>query len=185
MADSGIKKITIGSRDLPPPICDDSTLYYHLRYRILSEDKNRSSHWSNLQRVYVNTTQEEVGWDPNNPLTSSIPNTLTIDKANHNISLSWTMPSLLVGSPSQEELIVQQRESLIQSFDIYVQWRTGNTVAGESSWVSLGTTTGTNYRMSYLSTISYDHVRFRVQKVTQNKQISNAATYAITDWHSV
>ena len=44
MADSGIKKSIVPLADLPPinPFLEG----YELRYRIVSEDKNRTSHWS-------------------------------------------------------------------------------------------------------------------------------------------
>lgn len=185
MVDTGIKKIKINKSSLPAPIGDDSSLYYDLRYRILSEDKNRTSHWSNLERVFIETTADETGWDYNNPLTSSIPNTLIVDKPNHSINFNWTMPALLIENPTEEELLLKQKQASIVNFDIYVQWRVGNLESGESAWSWLGTITGSNYLMSYSSTTSYDHVRFRVQKVTQNKEILNVATYAITDWYSV
>ena len=44
MADANIKKTRI-SRSLLPPI-DHDTLKYNTRYRIISEDRNRTSHWS-------------------------------------------------------------------------------------------------------------------------------------------
>jgi hypothetical protein len=44
MADSGIKKIVIKQSDLPPINYDEGK--YVLRFRIVSEDKNRTSHWS-------------------------------------------------------------------------------------------------------------------------------------------
>ena len=44
MADSNIKKTRILKSALPP--VDFDTLKYNTRYRIISEDKNRTSHWS-------------------------------------------------------------------------------------------------------------------------------------------
>jgi hypothetical protein len=43
MADAGIKKLTIPKNQLPP-VGDNNE--YLLRYRIISEDKNRYSYWS-------------------------------------------------------------------------------------------------------------------------------------------
>ena len=39
-----VKKITIKKESLPP--IDSDTVAYEVRYRIVSEDKNRTSHWS-------------------------------------------------------------------------------------------------------------------------------------------
>ena len=44
MADANIKKTRI-LKSLLPPI-DHDTLKYNTRYRIISEDRNRTSHWS-------------------------------------------------------------------------------------------------------------------------------------------
>jgi uncharacterized protein (DUF2141 family) len=44
MADANIKKTRILKSALPP--VDFDTLKYNTRYRIISEDKNRTSHWS-------------------------------------------------------------------------------------------------------------------------------------------
>ena len=44
MADANIKKTRILKSALPP--IDYDTLKYNTRYRIISEDRNRTSHWS-------------------------------------------------------------------------------------------------------------------------------------------
>jgi hypothetical protein len=44
MADANIKKVTVKRSSLPP--VDYESQKYNIRYRIISEDKNRSSHWS-------------------------------------------------------------------------------------------------------------------------------------------
>jgi hypothetical protein len=44
MADLNIKKLRIPKSSLPP--IDNDTLQYNARYRVISEDRNRTSHWS-------------------------------------------------------------------------------------------------------------------------------------------
>jgi hypothetical protein len=44
MADANIKKTRILKSALPP--IDHDTLKYNTRYRVISEDRNRTSHWS-------------------------------------------------------------------------------------------------------------------------------------------
>jgi uncharacterized protein (DUF2141 family) len=44
MVDSNIKKTRILKSSLPP--IDHDTEKYNIRYRVISEDKNRTSHWS-------------------------------------------------------------------------------------------------------------------------------------------
>lgn len=49
MADANIKKVVIPKSELP--VIDGSTFSYNMRYRIVSEDKNRTSHWSKIHQV--------------------------------------------------------------------------------------------------------------------------------------
>lgn len=49
MADPGIRKVIVYRNELPP--VDSSNLSYNIRYRIVSEDRNRSSAWSNITNV--------------------------------------------------------------------------------------------------------------------------------------
>lgn len=49
MADKNIKKSIIKKQDLPP--FSGQTGKTRLRYRIISEDRNRSSHWSKIHEV--------------------------------------------------------------------------------------------------------------------------------------
>jgi hypothetical protein len=46
MVDPNIKKITVKRSSLPP--VDYDSQKYNIRYRVISEDKNRSSHWSSI-----------------------------------------------------------------------------------------------------------------------------------------
>jgi hypothetical protein len=44
---SGLKKLTILLEQLPPlKVIDATTVGYYLRYRVISEDRNKTSHWS-------------------------------------------------------------------------------------------------------------------------------------------
>lgn len=48
MASARVKKVIISKTDLPPVGPNND---YLVRYRIVSEDKNRSSHWSHVWRL--------------------------------------------------------------------------------------------------------------------------------------
>ena len=63
MVDSNIKKVTILKKDLPNYIGDNSSLSYEIRYRVVSEDRNRSSHWSPIYKVGETSTYDETGFD--------------------------------------------------------------------------------------------------------------------------
>lgn len=56
MADQTIKKIIVGKGSLPP--LNGDTEQYIVRYRIISEDRNRASHWS--PQYYVPITAPAV-----------------------------------------------------------------------------------------------------------------------------
>ena len=49
MVDANIKKLRILKSSLPP--IDHDTLKYNLRYRIVSDDRNRTSHWSPVYNI--------------------------------------------------------------------------------------------------------------------------------------
>jgi hypothetical protein len=51
MADQGIKKVIISKKNLPAIFGETSE--YIVRYRIVSEDKNRTSHWSPQYKLSV------------------------------------------------------------------------------------------------------------------------------------
>jgi hypothetical protein len=57
MADSPIKKVIIKKEDLPA--FNGTTQKYSVRYRIVSEDRNRSSHWSPYYSV-ANPSPEQL-----------------------------------------------------------------------------------------------------------------------------
>jgi hypothetical protein len=59
MADQGIKKVVIKKSDLPPVGPDND---YTLRYRLISEDRNRISHWSQTYNI-LGLPVEEVDGD--------------------------------------------------------------------------------------------------------------------------
>jgi hypothetical protein len=58
MADAGIKKLVIPRSQLPP-VNDDNE--YVLRYRIVSDDKNRTSHYSSIFTAVANTIEPVSG----------------------------------------------------------------------------------------------------------------------------
>lgn len=74
MVDSGIKKVIIPKESLPA-ISGDSQAYI-LRYRIVSDDKNRYSHWS---------PQYKISLDP----VSAINYSLNVNQSNQTFTLVW------------------------------------------------------------------------------------------------
>lgn len=86
MADSNIKKVIIPKADLPA--IDANNFTYNVRYRIVSEDKNRNSHWS---RIY---TVDASSLIPSTPFPYSyVKETVTTNTGSTTaIRLNWITP---------------------------------------------------------------------------------------------
>jgi hypothetical protein len=67
-----VKKVTIEKKQLPPLSADGK---YLLRYRIISEDKNRTSHWSPIYSLDATGSIESVS--------------SSIEVTNTGITVSW------------------------------------------------------------------------------------------------
>jgi hypothetical protein len=74
MADAGIKKVIIQKKNLPSISGVDNK--YIVRYRIISEDKNRTSHWSSQYKVGA-------------PSISTVKHSLSVDSESDVIRLVW------------------------------------------------------------------------------------------------
>ena len=178
MVDKNIKKIKIKRSDLPTVMGNNDFLDYSFRYRVISEDKNRTSHWSSLHSIVIPDTGDETGFDPNDPSGTSIPHQVIATKSRHVVECSWTMPALMIVNPTDEQKILQERQAAVKQFDVYVQWETSSVW---SEWVWVGTTNITQFSMNYTHGVGApDHIKFRVQKVTLIKQAFDAATYLIS-----
>ncbi len=177
MPDKNIKKNIILKKDLPSVIGDNTTLNYEIRYRVISEDKNRLSHWSPISILEAQNTGDETGFDPNDIAGTSIPYQVSVDKSGHIAEIVWTMPSLLITNPTDAEKILQAEQSAIKDFDVYISWQVSGTW---SDWIWGGVASGRKYFLSYDSSTTATHIKFRVQKVTQVKEPFDAATYLIS-----
>jgi hypothetical protein len=78
MADSNIKKLRIPKSSIPP--IDYDTSKYNVRYRVVSEDKNRVSHWS---PIYNSEGQTIVGTSGALSITETIITAVWGDENNH------------------------------------------------------------------------------------------------------
>lgn len=91
--DVGIKKVIIPKSKLPGFFGENKK--YVLRYRFISEDKNRTSHWSPVYKIIAEDTPEEI------------LNSIIIDTNNKVINLAW------------------EPQSSIQEYFLYVKWNNG------------------------------------------------------------
>ncbi len=97
MADEGIKKIKITQDNLPT--INSITEKYDIRYRVISEDKNRTSHWSPIinidpQYTYVSgnifissSGLTTVAWDA---VTIKIGNQVIRQAKDYDVWVKWS-----------------------------------------------------------------------------------------------
>lgn len=78
MADANIKKLRILKSSLPP--VDHDTEKYNLRYRVISEDRNRTSHWS---PIYNSDGGNVIGTGGALSITEQIITAVWGDENNH------------------------------------------------------------------------------------------------------
>lgn len=92
LPDSGIKKVIIPKASLPQRSGENQN--YSVRFRIVSEDKNRNSHWSVKYTLALPDVVE-----------TEIDYRVAVDQAHDTITTVWTPPT---GTRSE--------------FDVYVKW---------------------------------------------------------------
>lgn len=158
MADQNIKKVIIPYTELPAIYGD--TFTYNVRYRILSEDRNRQSHWSRIYSISASTN------NAGQPLINSytynyIVETVTTNSGStKNIRISWQIAS---GS------IVP---TTLNNYDIFVSRDAGAT------WEYLDTTSAQTY--SVLKTGAEPSIIIAVQAPTYPKERSTSAQLFVT-----
>jgi hypothetical protein len=136
MVDSNIKQIRIKNSELPyiqftttynsVAMRDEiDQLYYNIRYRIVSDDKNRTSHWSPINKIDMPPVTT--------PLPYTTSNRFSIEKTSGHVNVLWSFPQDSE-NPTDYEKIFKQ----ITVFDIWVRWNTANTTnpnhAGWTDW---------------------------------------------------
>lgn len=125
MITANIKKVIIPFSDLPAIYGTDFT--YNVRYRIVSEDRNRQSHWSRIYTISASTNND--GEPMINPYSYSyVKETVTTDTGTTTgIRLGW---QLVAGA------VVP---TVLTSYDIFVSRDNGAT------WQYLDTTSAQTY----------------------------------------
>jgi hypothetical protein len=148
MADKNIKKVILPPSKLLSANVEEGSLVakYLVRYRIISEDKTRTSAWSPKYAVEARTVRSIIN-------DATVP--YTIFSNGDRITLSWTTPEALT-SPT---------------LDIYVSWSADN-----STWTAYdfaGTTSTDSFTLAVESGKKY--VQLWAQITTFPKNKSNAA----------
>jgi hypothetical protein len=111
MVDANIKKVTQSFSEMPP--LNSITEGYDIRYRIISEDKNRLSHWSELSIVQPNYT--------------FVPDEIQFSKAQSIASLAWDAVTINKVVDGETYFISKASE-----YDLWYRWDRG---AGTGDWL--------------------------------------------------
>lgn len=164
MPDANIKKVIIPKNQLPAV---DKDLTYNVRYRVISEDKNRISYWSNIYSI------------ASTPVTPITDYAITTDNTNRVVNLTWN-PGAFSGETY---------------FDVYIKW-VGQAGTESNYFYEYITTTTNNFYstvhpltltnpLNPLLTTNTKKVRMLVQRPTYPKEISVAATLFETPLHTI
>lgn len=147
MTDQGIKKVIIPNSSLPLVSYNDTELYYDIRYRIISEDKNRTSHWSEIKRIVMPPTS-----DADLPYTT-VPrvNVYTVNTGSGNkaITSTWTYPVAPADfNPDPYKAELERRFSQVNFFDIFVRWSPDLTGSVWTDWAYETTISSNTYNIA-------------------------------------
>jgi hypothetical protein len=142
MVDVGIKKVKIPFEEFPlvqfTTVFNTETereevdyLYYDFRYRVISEDKNRFSHWSSIQR--------NIQPDITDPFPYTQSNRFSVTKAGDIITAIWSFPGdseiaeRLLLDPENANYMSPEEANYVKIFrktttyDVWVRWNDNNT----------------------------------------------------------
>jgi hypothetical protein len=111
MSNQTIKKFKTPANDLPP--VNSITEGYSLRYRIVSSDKNRTSHWSPVYLILPDQT--------------FVPGTIEFNKAGSIASLVWDAVTI-----TKIEDAVTYTIGKAAEYDVWVRWDRGG---GNGDWL--------------------------------------------------
>jgi hypothetical protein len=142
MADSGIKQYRVPISDMPAI----SSVYegYDVRYRVISEDRNRTSHWSPIQLIQPDYT--------------FVPGSVSFNKAGSIASIVWDSVEVTKIYNSKTYSISKSHE-----YDIWIRWDRGS---GDGDWLYKERIDTTSLSIPIPSTWTIDGV---VQPTTPNR----------------
>jgi hypothetical protein len=173
VANEVIKKVRIASAELPfiqfttsnnqaLSRAEIDELYYDFRYRIISQDKNRTSSWSAIERIVMP--------DITTPFPYTSDQRISISENGGSpkvITAIWTKP-LAADNPSSYENIFNK----INIYDVWVRWtETNNATQSSSGWTNWEyvTTVSSNTFSIVKPNADYKTVEVAIQVPTEIK----------------
>jgi hypothetical protein len=129
MATENIKKVIIKQSDLPPLMVENQG--YVFRYRIISDDKNRRSHWSPIKNI--------------KPEFTFVAKTINHDKAGAINTVVWDAVTIKKGTNT-----IKQADS----YDVWLKWHRGD----NADWIHHGTINNNSFSIVTPSTYTISDV---------------------------
>jgi hypothetical protein len=129
MATENIKKVTIKQDDLPPMMVENEG--YVFRYRIISDDKNRRSHWSPIKTI--------------KPEFTFVSSTIHHTKAGDVSNIVWNAVVIKKGTS-----VIKQANT----YDVWLRWDKNDS----GDWIYHGTVTGNNVSLVRPSTYTINDI---------------------------
>lgn len=129
MADQGIKKVIVSNENLP--IINSKIGGYAVRYRIISEDRNRTSHWSPIYNIAANYTYQSGN--------------IAFAKTGEYVTVVW------------DKVKVKKNDveiSTVRDYELWVKW--GRSDAGD--WIYQGKIQGNSINLIVPNTYFIDGV---------------------------
>jgi hypothetical protein len=161
MVDAGIKKAIIKNKDLPYVSFNDTDLFYDIRYRVVSDDKNRTSQYSPITRLVVPPTSIA-----NMPYTSTDRIIIKdLGSAPKLITCVWTYPTPTEYDADPDVAKYEAIFSDVNIFDVWIAWKVSGTWESYSYYT---TTTANNFSLLHRADNPSD-IRIAIQIPTNNK----------------
>jgi hypothetical protein len=134
-----IKKAKVSKNNLPA--INSSSETYGVRYRVISEDKNRSSSWSPIFDIDPNYTY--------------VPGKINITSSSGAVSVTWDPVSIKIGT----NVIKDETD-----YDVWIKWSQANAL-GDFIYVRRVTGNSTSFVVPdtyYINTVDQSYVPTRI-----------------------
>jgi hypothetical protein len=161
--DQIIKKVRI-TRDNLPPISSDQEKYV-VRYRIISSDRNRISHWS--PQFFVSPIPIDF-----ESFDTEQERNIVIYQSGASVIIKWNV------SPSAREEFNKNPNLELTSYDVYLGWGYSNQTSTDP--IQYYATSSGNYLTIPIPTPAPEAVRVVVQTITYPRQYAAAVAVADT-----
>jgi hypothetical protein len=160
-----LKKVIIKNKNLPSVSFDDNLLFYPVRYRIVSEDKNRVSQWSPTYKLQVPPTSQ-AGLPYDGAVSSKRFNISTSGSSPVKIDANWSFKQESESPTNLEKIF-----SNTQSFDVWVRWNSvaSPNTANWENWEFFSTVNTTSFSTTKRTTATTNQIQIAIQISTNTK----------------